>query len=83
MNSFPFKFYFESNRAMTGRSMLLQYLTGHIGPFGDSTCGDMNQHSDASFAALGFIRHFETTQNTSFLREVSYPFLKDVGEWPI
>ena len=57
------------------------HLPGHIAPFGYGTCGDMQQHSDASFAALGFVRHFEFTRNTTFLRDVSYPFLKKVAAW--
>lgn len=57
------------------------HLPGHIAPFGYGTCGDMLQHSDASFAALGFVRHYEFTRNTTFLREVSYPFLKKVAAW--
>ena len=57
------------------------HLPGHIAPFGYGTCGDMQQHSDASFAALGFVRHWEYTRNNTFLREVSYPFLKNVAEW--
>ena len=41
----------------------------------------MEQHSDASFAALGFVRHFEFTKNQTFLKETSYPFLKKVAAW--
>ena len=41
----------------------------------------MEQHSDASFAALGFVRHWEYTRNNTFLQHVSYPFLKLVAQW--
>jgi hypothetical protein len=69
--------HYVSNCSLNGST----HLPGHIGPWGHSTSGDMNQHSDASFAALGFIRHWEMTRNETFLREVSYPFLKDVATW--
>jgi hypothetical protein len=57
------------------------HLPGHIAPFGYGTCGDMEQHSDASFAALGFVRHFEFTKNQTFLKDISYPFLKRIAAW--
>ena len=57
------------------------HLPGHIAPFGYGTCGDMQQHSDASFSALGFVRHYEMTRNATFLRDISYPFLKKVAAW--
>ena len=69
--------HYISNCSLNGST----HMPGHIGPWGHSTSGDMNQHSDASFAALGFIRHWEVTRNETFLRQVSYPFLKDVATW--
>lgn len=69
--------HYISNCSLSGST----HMPGHIGPWGHSTSGDMNQHSDASFAALGFIRHWEVTRNETFLRQISYPFLKDVATW--
>eukprot|EP00756_Hemistasia_phaeocysticola_P054219 Hpha_TRINITY_DN30150_c0_g1::TRINITY_DN30150_c0_g1_i1::g.110591::m.110591 len=63
------------------------HFTGHIAPhgyhgsLGPAPYGDMRQHSDASFAALGFLTHWEYTRNNTWLRSTAFPFVTAVAAW--
>ena len=54
------------------------HFTGHIAPFGHrgyggaAPAGDGQQHSDASFAAMNLVSHWEYTRNVTWLRTVGY-----------
>ena len=53
-----------------------------IGPWGlspENPDGDWGQRSDAVYAALNFIWHWQFTQDTGFLRETAYPYLREVA----
>lgn len=55
-----------------------------IGPWGLSPEApdlDFGQRSNAAFAALNFIWQYQYTQDTDFLRETAYPFLREVAEF--
>lgn len=80
-------------QAATGRMNARYYncsglhFTGHIAPWGfygslgPAPYGDMRQHSDASFAAINFLSHWEYTRNVTWLRETAFPFVAEVAEW--
>ena len=57
------------------------HMPGHIAPFGLVNSGDMGQHSNAAFAALHFINHWEHTRNRSFFVQQTYPLLKEIADW--
>lgn len=42
---------------------------------------DWGQRSDAAFAALNFIWHYQHTLDADFLRDTAYPFLREVGDF--
>lgn len=54
---------------------------GHILPGGltSSDVQTMGQLSDASFVANNFVWHYRHTLDTAWLREVAYPFVREVG----
>lgn len=55
-----------------------------IGPWGlapENPDGDWGQRSDAAFAALNFIWHYQYTQDVEFLRTTAYPYLREVAEF--
>ena len=55
-----------------------------IGPWGlspENPDGDWGQRSDAAFAALNFIWHYQHTQDIDFLRTTAYPYLREVAEF--
>ena len=55
-----------------------------IGPWGLSPGepdGDWGQRSDAAFAALNFIWHYQYTQDIDFLRTTAYPYLREVVQF--
>lgn len=55
-----------------------------IGPWGlspENPDGDWGQRSDAAFAALNFIWHYQYTQDADFLRTTAYPYLREVAEF--
>ena len=55
-----------------------------IGPWGlfpENPDGDWGQRSDAAFAALNFIWHYQYTQDHEFLRTNAYPYLREVGDF--
>jgi hypothetical protein len=55
-----------------------------IGPWGlspENPDGDWGQRSDAAFAALNFIWHYQYTQDLDFLRTTAYPYLREVAEF--
>ena len=55
-----------------------------IGPWGlfpENPDGDWGQRSDAAFAALNFIWHYQYTQDADFLRTNAYPYLREVGDF--
>ena len=57
------------------------HLPGHIAPFGQVNHGDMDQHTDAIFAAMHFVNHWRHTHDVEFFKNVSFPYLKLVAEW--
>ena len=57
------------------------HFPGHIAPFGMVNHGDMGQHTDAIFAALHFVNYFKYTAEQDWLRNTSFPFLKQVADW--
>jgi hypothetical protein len=52
----------------------------HIGPWALMTEGwqDWGQRSDAAYAALNFISHYEYTRDIHWLKTTGYPFLREV-----
>lgn len=55
-----------------------------IGPWGlspENPDGDWGQRSDAAYAALNFIWYWQYTQDTEFLRQSIYPYLREVAEF--
>jgi pimeloyl-ACP methyl ester carboxylesterase len=53
-----------------------------IGPWGlspENPDGDWGQRSDAAYAALNFIWYWQFTQDTDFLRQTAYPYLREVA----
>jgi len=53
-----------------------------IGPWGlspENPDGDWGQRSDAAYAALNFIWHWQYTQDADFLRQTAYPYLREVA----
>ena len=55
-----------------------------IGPWGlspENPDGDWGQRSNAAFAALNFIWHYQYTQDIDFLRTTAYPYLSEVAEF--
>ena len=55
-----------------------------IGPWGlspENPDGDWGQRSNAAFAALNFIWHYQYTQDVEFLRTTAYPYLREVAEF--
>ena len=55
-----------------------------IGPWGllpEGPDADWGQRSDAAFAALNFIWHYQYTQDTDFLRATAYPYLRAVADF--
>ena len=55
-----------------------------IGPWGlfpDNPDGDWGQRSDAAFAALNFIWHYQYTRDAGFLRDTAYPYLREVADF--
>lgn len=57
------------------------HFTIQLAPGGLANSGDLGIHSNALFAGLHFISKFETSQNTTFLTEESYPLLRAVAAW--
>lgn len=57
------------------------HMPGVIGQHGFIDHGDMSMHSDASFAILNFINYYRYTQNSTFLKDVSYPLVRGVAAW--
>jgi hypothetical protein len=53
----------------------------HIGPWELMTEGwkDLGQRSDAAYAALNYITHFDYTRDIRWLETVGYPFLAEVA----
>jgi hypothetical protein len=49
--------------------------------FPENPDGDWGQRSDAAFAALNFIWHYQYTQDHEFLRTNAYPYLREVGDF--
>jgi len=53
-----------------------------IAPWGLShNANDLDQWSNAAFAALNFIWQYQYTQDTDFLRNSAYPYLREVGDF--
>jgi alpha-L-fucosidase 2 len=55
-----------------------------IGPWGLCSYSprlDLGQRSDAAYAALNFIWYWQYTQDTAWLKDVGYPFLREVGDF--
>jgi len=55
-----------------------------IGPWGlspEDPDGDWGQRSNAAYAALNFIWYWQYTQDTAFLRQTIYPYLREVAEF--
>ena len=51
-----------------------------IGPWGSTPDGNYhNQVSDATFAMLPFVWHYEYTQDIDFLRDKAYPLMKELA----
>ncbi len=53
-----------------------------IGPWGlspENPDGDWGQRSDAAYAALNFIWYWQFMQDTDFLRQTAYPYLREVA----
>ncbi len=53
-----------------------------IGPWGlspESPDGDWGQRSNAAYAALNFIWHWQYTQDVDFLRQTAYPYLREAA----
>ena len=60
------------------------HLPVSIGPWGllpEGPDADWGQRSDAAFAALNFIWHYQHTLDADFLRDTAYPFLREVGDF--
>ncbi|MGW7681679.1 glycosyl hydrolase family 95 catalytic domain-containing protein [Kribbella sp. NPDC054772] len=53
-----------------------------LGPYG-STTDDvyLNQVSNVLFTASQYVEYFDHTQDTEFLRDTAYPFLRDAAEF--
>ncbi len=53
----------------------------HIGPWELMTEGwqDWGQRSDAAYAALDYITHYDYTQDIKWLKTIGYPFLREVA----
>jgi hypothetical protein len=58
------------------------HFPGHIGPFGfnGQNAGEpwasMSDHSNGVFAALNMIQEWEYTRNSTFLRQIAFPFAR-------
>ena len=58
----------------------VQYPT-HIGPWGMETYFDCGMKSNAAFAALPFLWYYDYTKDEDFLRDVAYPYLREVVDF--